>query len=475
MSGDMRPWILGGLAAWLAACSPLSPDLAPMGQSSLAGQADTVGASVLTGGWDAEARAFVIEAYDSFTGGPAGWDALRLPGSGRQMSLHALSPDGSTLAVVTGTTPFCAPASGGSACWPSAKALHFIHLPTRTTARVDPGFGRVSALAFSPDGQRVALVHETREAIEARLYDPSDGQLLRSTTVPFVASYLGYTVDGQGLLLIGAGPGDDPGFAPPGPLTVMLIDGETLESTWRHTLDGILHGSWCLEGCGDSHEDVLTAGWSPAIVRIPGTDRVVIVHADADRLTSIDAGGQRVTTMDIAIQRSWIDRLMALGTVSAEAKGPLEGAFRQAIASTDGSRLYTVGVDYHARRTDDGQWEMRDEPLGLQVIDPSTGLKISSIDSDASRVALTKDGAWLLLTIWGDVELTTMVLPVDGLDQGRRVEAWELVAGQSLEGIPLVIGLSSTAHGLRAASIDPMTLEIGRPWRLPGRASLLLP
>ena len=120
-------------------------------------------------------------------------------------------------------------------------------------------------------------------------------------------------------------------------------------------------------------------------------------------------------------------------------------------------------------------WQMWDEPLGLQVIDPLTGWKIASIDSDASQIAMTKDGAWLLLTVWGDVEMWTQVLPVDGLDDSRPVEASVLVPGQSIEGTPVVLALSSTPGLSRVASIDPMTLDKGEPWHLPGQSTLLLP
>jgi len=484
--------ILCGIAAWLSACNSLPPEAALAGDGLQPAQSREVageigvdepgprpvsnsGISILSGGWDRQANAFVIQASDAMSGQPAEWGALPLTDGGRELSTYAFSRDGNGLALVTGTTPFCTPFVGGSTCWPGAKALHFVDLTTRSTISVDPGFGRVGALAFSPDGRHVALVQESRQAIEARLYSASDGQLLESATIPFVPSYLGYTVDGRSLILVGAEAAGDTGSAPPGPLTVMLISGESFETAWRQALDGIIHGSWCLEECDGSHEFTLTAVWSPAIVRIPGTDRVAIVHADAYRLTSIDAGEQRVTTMEIATRYSWLDRLMALGTVAAEAKGASEGAYREAVASPDGSRLYTVGRAYHARRQDDGMWLMSDEPLGLQVIDPSTGSRIASIDSDASRVALTEDGAWLLLTVWGDVEVSTHVLPVDGSAEPRALQAWELVPARSLEGTPVVMGLSWTSTLMRLSGIDPATLGRGKSWALPGEWSLLLP
>jgi hypothetical protein len=351
------------------------------------------------------------------------------------------------LAVVTGTTNFCKPSGGGSACWPGSKALHLIDLATQEATLVDPGFGRVGAMAFSPDGRQLALVHEAKDSAEARLYDPTDGRLLRSAPVPFVPDYFGYSADGKGLILLGADAGKDLGLAPPGPLTTLLIDATSLEVIWQQALDGVIHGSWCLEGCDGSFEGILFANWWPAIVRIPGSDRLVIVHADGDRLTSIDAMARRVTTMDITSPHSWLDRLMALGTTPAEAKGASEGAFREAVVSADGSRLYVVGSAYHARRTDDGMWDIRDEPLGLQVIDPATGSLIRK-SSDAGQVALTSDEPGCSDHL-EDVRMSTMILVAE-LDSAILDDRY-LIPGESLTQAFGFAWSVSAARGLMAA------------------------
>jgi len=430
--------------------------------------------SILTGGWDPQVQAYVIQAHDADTGETAVWGSVPLEGSGTDMGSYAYSPDGSVLALTTGTTPFCTPSGGGSACWPSTKAIHLIDVQTRAVSSVDPGYGRAGPIVFSPDGDHLAMVHQSRAGIELRLYDSASEGLLRSTSIPFVPSYAGYTVDERGLILVGADDGTHPGLAPPGPLTVIVTDGESLETRWQQALDGVIHGAWCLEACDGSHGFTVSAVWSPAIVRIPGTDRIVVVHADADKLTSVDVADQRVATIDIAAPRSWLDRLMAFGTMPAEAKGGMDGAARDAAASPDGSRLYIVGWAYHTRLKDDGTMENRDEPLGLQVVDPLTGSRIASIDSNAARVSLTKDGAWLLLTVWNDVKMWTEVLPVGQLDGDRPVEAWDVVTGTNLEGAPVVLGMSAVEGPIRVANIDPATLSLGKRWLLGESVTVLL-
>jgi len=87
-------------------------------------------------------------------------------------------------------------------------------------------------------------------------------------------------------------------------------------------------------------------------------------------------------------------------TKPAEAKSGSQGVYRQAVASPDGSRVYAIGREFRAWKNDGGMWETSDAPIGLQLIDPQSGLRLSTLESDAHRVTLSEDGASVLLHGW---------------------------------------------------------------------------
>jgi hypothetical protein len=379
------------------------------------------------------------------------------------------------MAVLSGTAPFCSRSAGGSACWTGADRLHVIDMNSREATAFDLGQpAYVSTLTFSPDGSVVALAQQTREGFGVSLRSVGGKEPDRAADLSFLPSILGYSVSGRELILLGDNPGEDPGMTEPGPLTVTALDAETLAILWEETLD-VRHGGWCLEGCGDSHEQILFANWTPAIVRLPGTDRIVILHADSEKMTTIDAALRRIQTIDIVTAQSWLDRWMALGTMPAEAKGGSQGVYRQAVASQDGARVYAVGHEYQAWKNAEGMWEMSDASLGLQVIDPGTGRRLTTLETDAFRVALSEDGAWMLLPVGSALQPRTETFAIGDLHAGRTLEGWDIQTGQSLDGASVIVATSASTGVTRVARVDPNTLDIGEPWSLPGHATLLLP
>jgi WD40 repeat protein len=433
-------------------------------------------ADILMTVWGDSERALQLEAVDSVTGSATpGWSPIVLTDSGRDVAGYAFSADGRRMAVLSGTAPFCSPSAGGSACWSGADRLHLVDLIGRDEETLDIAeTSHVSTLTFSPDGGTLALARATRSGFSISLW-PGDGIAPpREASLPFLPSILAYSTNGNELIALGSHPGDDPGMSQPGPLTVAVLDSATLATLWEQTLD-IRHGGWCLEGCGETHEQVLFANWSPAIVRLPGTDRIVIFHADGEKMTTIETALRRVQTADLTAARSWLDRWMALGTVAAEAKGGSEGVFRQAVASPDGRRVYLVGRAFDAWRDADGLIQMSDTPLGLQVIDPAGGTRLTALETDADHVSLSQDGSWVLLRSWTPSGARTEIVPAHALGQGRSVEDWDIHAGRGLDGGSILLATSLSPAVLRLAPFDPATLDIGQPWTLPGRATLLFP
>ena len=479
MTGLWRCGLILWLATALSGCGTYSS-----GNSLLAAPVEAarppadpnVAATVLMAVWDDSLGALEVEAIDLATGSPApGWSRLVLPDGGRDIAGYTLSASGDRMAVLSGTAPFCSRSAGGSACWSGANRLHVIDLAARDDWAFDLGLtAYIPTLTFSPDGRTVALARNNRDGFGVSLWRNGAGGSSRDVSLTFLPSLLEYSSDGRELIALGAHPGEDPGMTEPGPLTVAALDAETLAILWEETLD-VRHGGWCLEGCGDSHEQILFASWTPAIVRLPGTDRIVILHADSERMTTIDAALRRIQTIDIVTARSWLDRLMALGTTPAEAKGGSQGVFRQAVASPDGTRVYAVGREYQAWKNAEGMWEMSEPSLGLQVIDPRTGRRLTTLETDAYRVALSEDGAWMLLHGWLGPTPWTEMFSTGTLRAGRTLEGWDIQTGQTLEGASVILATSDSTGVTRVAQVDPDTLDIGEPWSLPGHATLLLP
>jgi hypothetical protein len=118
---------------------------------------------------------------------------------------------------------------------------------------------------------------------------------------------------------------------------------------------------------------------------------------------------------------------------------------------------------------------MSDTSLGLQVIDPGAGRRLTTLETDANRVALSEDGAWMLLHGWLGPTPRTETFALSDLRAGRTLEGWDIQTGQSLEGVSVILATSASTGLTRVALVDPNTLDIGEPWSLPGHATLLLP
>jgi hypothetical protein len=476
-----RPFMVIPLLVLAAATGcgarPAFPQLQPAPAEAAGQAANPAGAgSVMTIQWDSAREGLRVEAVDAGSGAPApGWEPLFLGEGGKEVGGYAYSPGGDRLAVLSGTTPFCTRSAGGSACWPGTDTLHVVDLQSGEIHALafDP-VAHVPLVAFSPDAQSVAFASETCQGYQISVWRIGDAEPGASTAVAFLPTLLEYSLNGRELIALGSDPGEDPGLTTPGPLTVSVFNVATLTPLWQVPLQ-IRHGGWCLEGCGDSHEQMLFANWTPAILRLPATDRIVIVHADSDRLTTIDADQRSVDSRPITDARTWLDRWMAWGTVPAEAKGGSEGVYRQAVASPDGKSLYLVGREFHAWYDADGMLQMSDEALGLQVIDPVTAIRQPRLGTNADLVALSPEGDLALLRSWLPSGAQTEVVLTDTLARGQTVEDWDVLAGRTLEGAPILLATSLSTSAVRMTLVDPTTLDIGEPWAVGPNVVLLFP
>ena len=471
-----RPaWLLPA-ACMLVGCAARSPY--PLGEAPQALSARSP--AILLAGNDGSG-VFRIQAIDAVTGGvlpsPAGFE-LEAGGAIRN---HTISADGRWLALAAGTSVFCEPLGGGSACWDAASILHIVDLKGgQVSSSQLAGSGRISSLAFNPAGDRLALTFHSRDTVRILTYavpsaspDAQADLSIDPSVCGVSCTSLAYTRDGSALLVFGVSPGEQPGIEPPGPAQAVLLDSATLTPIWTHVLEGFRIGSWSVESCDSGQEALRGEAWYPAITLQPGTDSLLALHAEAERLTSIDFGRRLVESFDIHAAQTWLDRLMAFATWPAQAKSASEGAVKRAVFSPDGSRLYTLSRSLHAAKNEDGVWEGWDEPLGLDVISPTTGLRLDHLDTDAGGLGLSKDGRWILLAGWD--RFRGEVLDAISLESLATFEGWELLPVRSLDGQAVLMAYLEGEATTRFAHIDPVTLRLSPAWTVEGTAFMISP
>jgi hypothetical protein len=384
---------------------------------------------------------------------------------------YLLSADGGTLAAFESHGTSCEPSAGGSACYTSADALHLVDLASwhdtkstlATTGWAGPG-------DFSPDAARLALVLNQGDASTLVVVDAGTGEALARRALPFRPSLLSYSQGGAALAIYGQPPGADPGMIQPDPPRVLLVDAASLADVWEQELADVVGGGWCKANCDASHEQRIFAYWQPAVVFSPDRRRLAIVHADADRLTTIDFDKRTVSSTAIVAARSWGERLLDIMAGVAEAKGGTDGAYKDAVMSPDGSRLYVIGRTTRAVPAADGFQQTDDISLGLQVVDMASGRIVASYPTEARWIAMAPEGAGVFLTDSDGQSWLTEVLDPMSARRVARLEKWEIVATRRIDGRPILVASQLSQQPARLAVLDPHSFEVVHSWSLPVEA-----
>jgi len=425
---------------------------------------------LLLSAWNTQERRHEIRRVDPASGQDAPGNAPIVLGDYRLYDTpYAFSPDGRQLAVAAGHGEVCEPYAGGTRCMTSADVLHLIDLVGwREVTATLSGKGWPGPLAFSPDGSRLALVYNERGSSRLWLFDTDSGKTLAQGVLTFAPTLLAYTQDGTELVMYGTPPGAKPGMAEPGPPRALLIDAATLEIEWEQTLEGVISGDWCLDNCEATHGAQVFTFWTPAVVLSPDGRQLYIVHADADRLTTVNFEARNVRTVEIDAAQTWLERLLALTADTAQAKGPMEGASKAAVLAPDGKRLYVVGRSVHSPRDANGNWELREDFLGLQVIDLGSGRQVTHQEGRADRIKISPDGATLMLAGWGETGPWTDVLDAATLRRVRRLTGWEAAAAGQLNGRPVLLVSQPGEKAAQLALLDGESFEVIRAWSVQG-------
>jgi hypothetical protein len=401
--------------------------------------------------WNNSSRQFELQLVDPATGQDhSGRPPIGLTRLTGYVPTLARSADGHTLAVVTGQGSACAAVGGGSGCRPAADCIGLIDLRTGQQRTVDlaayfpeahsPFKGWAGPLAFSPNASRLAVAYHNREGTWILLFDVSSGELTARQSLPLRPRLMEFSGDGGTLAIYASSRSDEPSLAQPDPPNVFALDGLTLVVRWSEPLGDVAEGSWCVEGCeglASNSGDPRVLYFMPAVAFSPGHNRLYVVHADADRLTRVDLAAQRVSSSPIGPARGRLERVLDLTAEVAEAKYWPEGAKKWAALSPDGARLYVIGRSWDRVQDADGERQIEEIFLGLQVVGAQSGLELATYPLQADWIGTTPDRRLLLLRLGR--EGLTEVRDAQTLVLVGQVEGWELTPAVSLGGRPVLL------------------------------------
>jgi hypothetical protein len=326
--------------------------------------------------------------------------------------------------------------------------------------------GSAYALSFSPDGSVLALASESPSGwppeYSLRLIEAETGELLHAAGLPAVPRRVAFSADGELLTVYGAAPILEP-LEPSEPPSVAIFDAASLEPRATIALEGVVDGILPVEA-EDLPEPYRSI--SPGVAFSPDGRMLYVVHADEERLTLVDLTRRTVRSMQITPGRSWIERLLAGGTTAAQAKG-MGGAYRSSVVSADGARIFTVGTDNEVTVDDSGSLAWTSTSLGLQVLDSTTGVEIIRLETEASEIALHRDGSRLMLYGWGSSNPWPWTEAVDAglLDRVGFFDRQRLAMAHDSDGRWFYVGVSGP-NAKPVVVLDAQSGETLASWAL---------
>ena len=113
----------------------------------------------------------------------------------------------------------------------------------------------------------------------------------------------------------------------------------------------------------------------------------------------MDFTAQEIVSVEITPKLSLMERLLALTAGVAHAK-IAEGTSKHVAISPDGETLYIVGQSSELGEKTGEEWNIIENPLGLQVVRAEDGKQLDRYDSEASDLSISHDGRYLFLQGW---------------------------------------------------------------------------
>jgi hypothetical protein len=116
-------------------------------------------------------------------------------------------------------------------------------------------------------------------------------------------------------------------------------------------------------------------------------------------------------------------------------------------------------------------------PLGVQLIDPASGVELLRLENEATQIGLSPDGAWLFATGWSNLNTLeapwTQVYQADHLTPVAQIDQGRLAETARIDGSPVLASYYPDASGVTLSVVDADTFEPLARWWVPGYAEWL--
>ncbi len=137
----------------------------------------------------------------------------------------------------------------------------------------------------------------------------------------------------------------------------------------------------------------------------------------------------------------------------------LDGYFKTAVLSPDGSRLYILSRTADSFQDEDGNWQFSETSHGSEVIEVATAAQLVHLDTDATDLEFSADGQSFFLRSWMD-QGWTEVLDANSLRTIAHLAGRHITRGYRLDGQPVLLSTIYHDNGQTTmAIVDPDTLE----------------
>lgn len=351
--------------------------------------------------------------------------------------------------------------------------LMFVDVLTWQATPTDLLFSEVSGMAFSPNGNQLAITHGGGLP-KLSLVDVATQTLIAKVDLTGQPRWnqVQFTPDGTAIVVYSVEQvGSFETAMTTGPVFVTLFSPADLTVRWTTELPDVVDGVACEQAGCEAPEDPRTS-WQPALAMDENGRFFYIVHADQERLTTVDLINQTVQTTPITQAVSWLEWLLAQTAETAHAK-EFNYISKDAVLSPDGSKLYVVGWYSDLTTDEDGNHLYVEEPLGLQVINTATGAEIARSSVAGSSIYLAPDGNHLLVVGWEAGEVWTEIVEIATLQSVKRLDGYGVYPAQRLDGQTVLLASYIDNRISNLGIVDAVTFEI-TAWSVSGYTDWLI-